>query len=331
MTNPAFADIVLLLALPASGKSEVRRYMTYVDRSTRIEQFHIADTVQLDDYPYVELMRETDEALEELGTPRAFFKGNDDGFFHGQDWGVLVKLINDDYRVMSNPKAPTPSTDPLRLFDRLDAARRSVAAPEVFSGLSTDLRDRLAKKMRNKVTWVVEELFKNRPSSLDSKTVVIEFARGGAHGSTMPLSDPWGYQYSLAQLSPEILEKSAVLYVWVDPEESRRKNRARAVPNATNTVLFHAVPESVMLRDYGCDDIAYLMETSTVPNTITVTAHEKTYYLPIGRFDNRVDKTTFVRAQPEDWDRDKVEQLHGGLADGLGKMWSAYKAVHKIA
>lgn len=80
MTSPNFVDTVLLLALPASGKSEIRRYMMHVDRAKRIEQFHLADTVQLDDYPYVELMREIDDALEELGEARRFFKSADDGF-----------------------------------------------------------------------------------------------------------------------------------------------------------------------------------------------------------------------------------------------------------
>jgi len=90
------------------------------------------------------------------------------------------------------------------------------------------------------------------------------------------------------------------------------------------------VPESVMLNDYGYDDIAYLIETSKVPNAITIEAQGKEYHLPIGRFDNRVDKTTFVREEPSEWDPKLVEELHTGLADGLGKMWSAYRAMHKI-
>ena len=330
MVNPNFADIVLLLALPASGKSEVRRYMMHVDRAKRIEQFHLADTVQLDDYPYVELMREIDDALDELGEPRRFFKSNNDGFFHAEDWGALLALVSEDFHVFANPDLPTPSADAAFMFTRLDAARKKAGAPPAFESMAADVRERLAAKMQKKCTWVVHELFSKRPASLADKTVVIEFARGGPEGSSMPLKSPWGYQYSLAQLAPEILEKAAVLYVWVEPEESRRKNKARDVPGAENTVLFHAVPESVMRNDYGCDDMAHLLETSTVPNAITVHAHGNEYHLPIGRFDNRVDKTTFVRADPSEWDPKLVEDLHTGLAEGLGKMWSAYKAVHKL-
>ncbi len=330
MANPKFVDTVLLLALPASGKSEVRRYMMHVDRQKRIEQFHLADTVQLDDYPYVEFMRETDDALVELGEERRFFGGNDAGFIHGEEWGTLLHLVNGDYEVLTDPSAPTPKADALALFDRIDAARTKVGVAPAFSPMSDDLRKRLADRMHKKTGWVVQELFGNRPESLDNKTVVIEFARGGPEGASMPLDPPHGYAWNLSQLSPGILEKAAVLYVWVEPEESRRKNLARAVPNAENTVLFHAAPESVMREDYGCDDIAYLMDTAEVPNTITIRAHGNAYHMPIGRFDNRVDKTTFVRDDPSQWDPKLVEQLHAGLADGLGKMWSAYREVHGL-
>ncbi|HQK16819.1 MAG TPA: hypothetical protein PLJ27_05160 [Polyangiaceae bacterium] len=330
MTSPNFVDTVLLLALPASGKSEIRRYMMHVDRAKRIEQFHLADTVQLDDYPYVELMREIDDALEELGEARRFFKSADDGFQYGHDWGTLLQLVNEDYRVMKNPDLPSPKADAAVMFARIDAARAKVGVPAAFESMSADLRKRLGDRMQKKVEWVVHELFGKRPNSLENKTIVIEFARGGPQGSTMPLQAPHGYQYSLAQLAPEILEKAAVLYVWVEPEESRRKNLARAVPNAENTILFHAAPESVMINDYGCDDMAYLMETSKVPNTITIHAGGKDYFLPIGRFDNRVDKTTFVRDEPSSWDPKLVAELHAVLADGLSKMWSAHKTVRKL-
>lgn len=329
MTTPKFADTVLLIALPASGKSEVRRYMMHVDRTKRIEEFHLADTVQLDDYPYVEFLRETDDALEEMGQKRLFFESAEGCFLHGELWGVLLTLVSEDYAVITDPKAPSPSAEPHKFFARIDAAHRKVGLEAPFVSMTEDARNKLAEKMAKKVAWVVDYLFGNRPDSLEGKTIVIEFARGGKEGSTMPLTGTQGYQYSLAQLSPQILEKAAVLYIWVDPEESRRKNRERAIPHE-DTILFHGTPEQVMRADYGCDDIAYLMETSKVPNTITIKAHGKEYYLPIGRFDNRVDKTSFMRDDPETWDPKKVQALHEGLAEGLRKMWSAYRELHKM-
>ncbi len=321
-----YLDTVLLIALPASGKSEVRRYLMHEKREKRVELFHLSDTVQLDDYPYVEFFRETDDALEELGEPGRFFGGPDSRFLHGEDWGTLLKLVNGDYAVMMDPSLPTPVADADALFSRIDAARAELGAPPAFSSLSGELRARLAQMMQKKTEWVVHELFSHRPDSMEGKTLVIEFARGGPQGADMPLRPPHGYGWNLAQLSPDILKKAAVLYIWVSPEESRRKNAARAIPGAENTVLFHAAPETVMINDYGCDDIAWLVENSNRPNTIPITSGGVTYDLPIGRFDNRVDKTTFVRDEPETWDPELVSALHAGLRTALDGLWAAYTA-----
>ena len=328
MTEKNYVDVMLLIALPASGKSEVRRYLMHVDRERRIEQFHLSDTVQLDDYPYVEFFRDTDAALVELGQAPRFFEGANGRFLQGEDWGTLLQLVNEDYTVMTNPSLPTPVADAERLFDRIDAARTKVGAPVVFGSMSDSLRASMADKLTEKTGWVINELFSHRPTSMEGKTLVIEFARGGPQGADMPLSEPHGYGWNLAQLHPDILRQASVLYIWVEPEESRRKNAARAVPPPGvpfDPVIFHAAPETVMINDYGCDDIKYLMSVSEHPNTIPIHAHGQTYYLPIARFDNRNDYTTMLLDEPETWDADAIGKTHAALAEGLGRMWTAYK------
>jgi len=324
---PEYVDTLLLIALPASGKSEARRYLMNVDRDKRVAEFHLNDTVQLDDYPYVEFFRDTDAALAELGAEAEFFNGPNGRFKHGEDWGVLLNLVNDDWAVMTDPSAPTPAADPLAFFERIDRARTKLGAPAPFAPMDDILRHKLAEKMQAKTEWVIKELFTNRPDSMEGKTLVIEFARGGPQGAPMPLAPPHGYGWNLAQLRPEILERARVLYIWVTPEESRRKNAARAAPpGETNTVIFHAAPETVMINDYGCDDIQWLVDNANKPNTIPIEAHGKVYDLPIARFDNREDKTTFLRDEPETWDPADVESVHGALAEGLGALWEAYKS-----
>ena len=66
-------DTILLTALPASGKSEVRRYLDVQDATAVAGQFHMGPTVQLDDYPYVHMMRRISEELVEVGQPPLFF------------------------------------------------------------------------------------------------------------------------------------------------------------------------------------------------------------------------------------------------------------------
>ena len=91
-------DTVLLLALPASGKSEVRRYLDLVDSDSRVGDFHLGPTVQLDDFPYVHLMRRCDESLRAIGEPSIFFEADDQPFRDARDWGTLIELVNEDYR-----------------------------------------------------------------------------------------------------------------------------------------------------------------------------------------------------------------------------------------
>ena len=324
----SFLDTVLLIALPASGKSEVRRYLMHEERDRRVEVFHLSDTVQLDDYPYVEFMRDSDDALAELGQEPRFFEGAHGRFLHGGDWGVLLRMVNDDWEVMVDPARPTPAADARLIFDRIDRHRLELGLPAPYAPLGDALRDQLADKMQAKAAWVVHELFSKRPATIEDKTLVIEFARGGPHDATLPLERPHGYRWNLSNLRPEILEKASALYIWVSPEESRRKNAARAPkPGETDTVIFHAAPETVMLNDYGCDDIDWLMANAARPDTIEIPAHGRTFVLPIGRFDNRVDKTTFVREAPEAWDPELREALHQGLTEALGSLWRAHSAL----
>ena len=60
-------DTLLLLALPASGKSEVRKYLAWLSPEKCRDDFGVGPNVQLDDFPYVHFMRRVDETLEKLG------------------------------------------------------------------------------------------------------------------------------------------------------------------------------------------------------------------------------------------------------------------------
>ena len=140
----------------------------------------------------------------------------------------------------------------------------------------------------------------------------------------MPLTGTFGYQYSLPMFCPEILENAVILYIWVTPEESRRKNADRADPNDPGSNLHHGVPMAVMLGDYGCDDMEYLVNSTEVKDTVTVNAHGRTYHLPIGIFDNRVDKTSFLRAEPSEWDAEKVENVTAAIRRATDTMYKNY-------
>jgi len=315
-------DILLLCALPASGKSEARRYLASLSPDECHEQFGIGQTVQLDDYPYVHMMRRTSEELAALGHEPVFFDSGDLPMKDPLDWGTLMELLNEDYHDLVNRNRPAPNCPTTWLMERYDACREKVGATAFWRDLDGDSRAKLIENLHPEAKKLLDDKVAEVPDTLDGKTVVVEFARGGRDGSDMPLPDPWGYQYSLRMLCPEMLEKSSILYIWVSPEESRRKNDARTDPNDPGSILHHGVPIEVMMNDYGCDDVDHLLQTSEVANTITVTAHGQTYHLPLGRFDNRVDLTTFIREDEDKWSAEDVAKLQTGMREAFDQIFS---------
>jgi len=314
-------DVLLLLALPASGKSEVRRYLSHLSPEQCRDEFHIGPTVQLDDYPYVHMMRRVSQELRARNADGVFFDSDDLPMKEQLDWGTLIELLNEDYHDLVNRRRVDPPSPAAWLLDRFDAARSKVGAQPAFATLDPTLRKTLIGALEAEAAELVKERNANLPETLAGKTVVIEFARGGPDGSTPPLSKPLGYQYSLARLSDEILKRAAILYVWVTPEESRRKNIARTDPNDPVSILNHGVPMAVMLGDYGCDDMDWLITHSGRPDHVKVTKDNgAAFLLPVARFDNRTDKTTFVRGERSLWKPADVAALHGGLAEALGRL-----------
>lgn len=317
---PQLIDVLLLLALPASGKSEVRRYLEKLDPDRCRDDFHLGPTVQLDDYPYVHMMRRVSQELRRLGRDGIFFDSDDLPMKEPLDWGTLIELLNEDFDDLVARRRAAPASPAEWLLGRFDAARAKVGAEPALGRLPAAVRAALTGALAQESAQLLADKNVGIPDSLAGRTVVMEFARGGPDGAALPLPAPLGYRYSLATLSDAILARSYILYVWVTPEESRRKNHARTDPNDPGSILHHGVPMAVMLGDYGCDDMAWLLEHSDRPDTVRVEARGKSYRLPVARFDNRVDKTTFVRAAQELWQPADVAALHGGLKEALDRL-----------
>lgn len=318
--NTEIIDTLLLLALPASGKSEVRKYMANLSPEQCRDDMHMGPTLQLDDFPYVHMMRRVDDELKALGHARVFFLSGEKPFTDPRDWGTLIQLINEDYADLRANRTVKTRLAAESLLARIEEAAKKVGIPERLSKIDKKTMAAVCDALEREAKDMLNERNELCSSKLNGKTIVIEFARGGAHGSAMPLKAPFGYAYSLAQLSDEILKRARILYVWVTPEESRRKNHERANPNDPGSILHHGVPTDVMMNDYGCDDMLWLEENAEKKGVVTVKTGKKTYHLPIARFDNRVDKTSFIRANREDWSAKDVQAVHNGLKDALSRL-----------
>jgi hypothetical protein len=319
-------EVLLLLALPASGKSEVRRFLGQLTPDQCRNDMHLGATVQLDDYPYVHMMRRVSQELRARGRDGVFFDSDELPMKQPLDWGTLIELLNEDYEDVVRRRRPSAESAATWLLDRFDAARAKVGAKPELGQLPPAVRSEIVAALEPESRRLLDDKNAGVPDSLDGKTVVIEFARGGPDRAIPPLPAPLGYAYSLSRLSDALLSRASILYVWVSPEESRRKNTERTDPNDPGSILHHGVPMAVMLGDYGCDDMEWLMSHSGRPDTLRIETRGKTYDVPIARFDNRRDKTTFVRADRAAWKPEDVRALEQGLSEALGRLARAATA-----
>ncbi len=303
-------DTLLLLGLPACGKSVIRRYLSSVPHEVAASQFHIGPMVQLDDFPHVHFMWRISEAMAKLGLGRGFFDSAGEQFRDPYEFGTLVRLLNEDYSALS---ASSLAAEPPGewIMNRLENARASTGMPAPFSGLDRRARKAVADEIDGEAApFAAEWSGRVRPPG---STVVIEFARGGPEGSKLPLSAPYGYSYALSQLSEEILRSAVILYVLVTPEESRRRNRARAEPGAHGSALHHGVPERVLRESYGIDDMMWLMEHSEEPGTVTVPAPQANFHLRVACLDNRHHRSSLRRAPRPG----EATELHESLCEAF--------------
>jgi hypothetical protein len=313
-------DTLLVLALPASGKSEVRRYLAHLDPDAARTDLRVGPLVQLDDYPYVHLMRRIDQEVRALGGLPVFFLADAHPMIKGRDWATLIALLNEDYDALGTAPA-VPAAPTAWLLERFDRARDAAGLAPPFDGLPLEVISALAAALDEEVAGFA----RGRSATLASyepgeSTVAIEFARGGPEGVAPPLPPPHGYAFSLPFLSPDILRRASILYVWVTPEESRRRNRDRARPGPEGdaSILHHGVPDVVLHEEYGGDDLLWLAANDD--GSVAVTRDGATYRLPVAVFDNRTDHTSFLRADPSLWDTGAVAALHAELTEAFAHL-----------
>jgi len=322
-------DTILLFSLPASGKSETRTYLASLTPEACREDMHIGPTLQLDDYPYVHMMHRIDDELRAHGWHDVYYKGPNRPFQNDWTWAALIELLNEDYDHLCKGQAyEAPVSAAESLFDRLDAAHKKVGAPDAMGDVPHRIRKAVGAAVEKDARHELDLLNKTCSSNRAGHTIVIEAARGAANGSAFPLCPPYGYATAFEYLSPAILERSSILYIWVDPAESRRKNIERGLPNAQGSILNHSVPMEVMLGQYGTDDMGYLIEQSDKKDTVKVERIieqggkyvTKTYYLPAARFDNRKDKTSFIRQPQSEWSAADKKAMHDELKSAFAKL-----------
>ncbi len=233
-------DIILLIARPAAGKSEIIDYLKKTPLNERAERFHIGDFDEIDDFPMLWTWFEEDALLEKIGHPR-LYTDQQGIFLHQYLWNLLVERIGLEYQ----------------------------------------------KKQRDIADYS------------ESFTTIVEFSRGTEHG---------GYRSAFSHLSPQMLQKMAVLYVDVPWEESLRKNRRRFNPEKPDSILEHGLEDWKLERLYK--EVDWSEVSKDDPQFLTIQGIQIPYVV----FDNADDVTT-----------QRGAALGERLEGALNVLWTLYK------
>ncbi len=109
MSSENIFPILLLIARPAAGKSEIIHYLTNLPEEKRTNQFHVGELKSIDDFPFLWRWFEEDELLEEMGQKRLYTDPK--GYFKSKYlWDLLIKLINLDFLKFMRAKEESTTT-----------------------------------------------------------------------------------------------------------------------------------------------------------------------------------------------------------------------------
>jgi len=85
-------DVLLLLARPGAGKSEVIRFFKQLDSASREKLFHIGKLSEIDDFPMLWTWFEEDAILSDMGYPR--LHTDEHGYFSEPHlWDLLIRRV----------------------------------------------------------------------------------------------------------------------------------------------------------------------------------------------------------------------------------------------
>ena len=225
-------DVVILVARPAAGKSEIIDYLKKTDPETRRARLHVGQLDVMDDFPMLWAWFEEDDILSRMGKSR-LHSDKDRYFKHPYLWHVLIERISLEYGK--------------RLRDRLDYHDRFTTLiefsrgtehggySEAFPHLSDDILQRAAIVYVN--VSFAESLRKNRrrfnPDRPDS---ILEHALSDDKLERLYLEDDWE-EFSAADSEFVTVKGIRVPYVVFENEDDVTTARDEALGRRLEEVL----------------------------------------------------------------------------------------------
>jgi hypothetical protein len=231
MTSNTF-DVLLLLARPAAGKSEIIDYLKHMPVAKRRERFHVGEFEEIDDFPMLWTWFEEDYILNELGHPRLHTDA--DGYFKAHYlWDVLIRRIGLEYgKRLRDAPAYHEHTTTIIEFAR---GSEHGGFARAFAHLSEDVARRAAILYLN-VSYE-ESLRKNRarfnPNKPDS---ILEHGLSDAKLERIYKEGDWA-QVSAADPEFITIQGQCVPYVVFENEDDVTTGRGEALGNRLEETL----------------------------------------------------------------------------------------------
>ena len=93
--------VLILIARPAAGKSEVIDFLRRTPAEERLRRFHVGAMREIDDFPMLWAWFEEDAILEEMGLPRLHTDA--EGYLRFRElWDLLVRRLCVDYHKLAD-------------------------------------------------------------------------------------------------------------------------------------------------------------------------------------------------------------------------------------
>ncbi len=146
---PSHIPIVILNALPASGKSEVITFLESLSDEERQRDYHLGKFAAIDDFPDLHTMQITDDARQNLGMPRVHFEPQASGgnLVDDRVWLILIELLNTQFRTQLAKKPGLLDTHTLLVeFARGDKADQPLPLPYGYGACYARLDPELLKR-----------------------------------------------------------------------------------------------------------------------------------------------------------------------------------------
>jgi hypothetical protein len=232
MTVNNLFDIILLIARPAAGKSEIIDYLKKTPLEERMRRFHVGRFDEIDDFPMLWTWFEEDALLGKMGHPR--LHTDSQGYFlHNYLWDLLIERIGLEYQ--KKLRDLPPDAEASTTIIEFSRGSEHGGYRSAFSHLSRQILEK-ADLLYVDVTRE-ESLRKNRkrfnPQKPDS---ILEHSLSDAKMERLYKETDWG-EFSQADPQALTIQGLRVPYVVFDNSDDVTTQRGNALGNRLEGAL----------------------------------------------------------------------------------------------